>query len=194
MHWDHTTNSTNISPKIRQIIEKIRNYNPKRLDVKGLIPSAVLIPILSSGSIVFIKRNMKVKDHKGQIAFPGGMIEDSDNDPVTTALREAYEEINLPKEKVRVLGLIDDAVSIAGYIIHPVVGLIEYSNIEFKPNEGEVEKILIVKIEDIIGARYNESEGDLKCGFYINDIVIWGATGRILKNFLEITGLRRFDS
>jgi len=182
---------------IQIVEERVRNYKPKKLNLFGLRPSAVLIPIFRKDeSIVFIKRTTTVKDHKGQVAFPGGVIDEEDGgDPIKTAIREAEEEIGLPKNLVEFIGFLDDTITIAGYLIHPVVGMIDEksSSVELKPNPSEVERIIIVPIQELIEAEYVEKVSEPKWEFYLKDgTKIWGATARILKNFFEVTGLRKF--
>ena len=182
---------------IPEIEKRIRNYRAKKLDVSGLRPSAVLIPIVrNTSSIIFIERTMTVKDHKGQIAFPGGVIDEEDNkNPVKTALREAEEEIGLPQNKVRIIGFLDDTITIAGYLIHPVVGVVDddIEKIKLKPNPSEVERIIVAPLEELKRAKYIEVESEPRWEFYLEDgTKIWGATARILRNFLEVSGLREF--
>ena len=182
---------------IPEIEKRIRNYRAKKLDVLGLRPSAVLIPIVrDTASIIFIERTMTVKDHKGQVAFPGGVIDEEDNkNPVKTALREAEEEIGLPQNKVKVIGFLDDTITIAGYLIHPVVGVVEedIEKIKLKPNPSEVERIIVASLSELKRARYIEVESEPRWEFYLEDgTKIWGATARILRNFLEVSGLREF--
>ena len=203
--------------RIADIEERIRNYRARKLDISGLRPSAVLIPIIRKrGSIIFIERTMTVKDHKGQIAFPGGVIDEEDNgDPIKTALREAEEEIGLPQNKVKVIGFLDDTITIAGYLIHPVVGVVEEDievkkneekwgggeaqqgrkrRIKLKPNPSEVERIIIAPLSELMKAKYIEVESEPRWEFYLADgTKIWGATARILRNFLEVSGLREFQ-
>ena len=176
----------NKSHLLEKIILNIKNYKPKSLILEGLTPSAVLVPILkSSESVIFIKRTTKVKDHKGQIAFPGGVMFDNEK-PEITALREAEEEVGINPKDVMIIGSLDDTITIAGYLIHPVVGIVDDKNFIPKPNPDEVEKVIIIKLEDLLSAKYIEG-GDLKWEFHIGDVVIWGATARILKNFLEVS-------
>ncbi len=175
---------------IEQIKRNIRSYAWKTLNVYGLIPSAVLIPIIeATQSIIFIKRTENVKDHKGQIAFPGGVMHSGELNPETTALRETEEEIGIPPEKVSIIGRLDDTITILGYLIHPVVGSI-IQNVEIKANPAEVERIIILPIEDIVNAEYIEKE--TRWEFHVKGEIIWGATARILKNFLEASGLKKF--
>lgn len=175
--------SSMVIDKIRQ---KIISYKHKRLEIDGLIQSAVLVPILSQNeSILFIKRSMSVKDHKGQIAFPGGVINSTDLSPIETALRETKEEVGIDPQNIETINFIDDTITIAGYLIHPVVGIIR-GKTEILPNRDEVDEVFLIPIRDILNSEVKEDPERFSWEFRINGITIWGATARILKNFIEI--------
>lgn len=179
------------SPLLEKIVDGISNYKPKKLYVYGLIHSAVLVPIIDE-SLIFIKRTMTVKNHKGQIAFPGGVMEEGES-PEETALREAHEEVGINPKSTKIIGFLDDTVTIAGYLIHPVVALIPRDDFNPKINEEEVEELIILPIEKILNSDYIEG-GKLRWEFHVGDIIVWGATARILKNFLEVSGLKKFEN
>ena len=92
--------------------------------------SAVLLPVYQKQGqyhILFTQRTDNVRDHKGQISFPGGAYEEEDGTLINTALREASEEIGLSPGDVEVLGELDDMATIgSGYIISPFVGAIPW--------------------------------------------------------------------
>lgn len=167
-----------------RITLKAQEAEIREIKVQNLKKSAVLIPIIDDGNeakLLFTKRTTVVKNHKGQISFPGGAMEEGET-PIDTALREAEEEIGIKPESVEVLGLLDDTISIAGYLITPVVGLTKQT--DFNANPYEVDKLLIFPINKIIEAEYLEE--DFRWEFHIGGEIIWGATARILKNFLTI--------
>ena len=154
----------------------------------------VLLPLFRAGGeykILFTKRTDTVEVHKGQISFPGGRIDDGDRSLVETALRESEEEIGLKREAVTVLGRIDDVHTLASnYVIHSFVGLIPYPY-PFRPNAGEVEKVIEVPLklffekEEILPVEY-EGKVYRNLAYAFDGEVIWGATARIMKNFVEI--------
>ena len=98
----------------------------RRVVPKGpLVQAAVLVPLVDRGEpcLVFAKRTERVGTHKGQISFPGGVIDATDATMVDAALREAEEEINLPRDAVEVLGPLDDTETVATqFVITPFVG------------------------------------------------------------------------
>jgi 8-oxo-dGTP pyrophosphatase MutT (NUDIX family) len=158
--------------------------------------SAVLVPIfLKAGQyhLLFIQRTERVKEHKGQISFPGGAYEKADRILLNTALREAEEEIGLTPGDVDVLGELDDVVTASSnYVISPFVGLIPYPY-KFKPDKWETEELIEVPIsvlqsKDCFSESIVKLNGlEIDTGFFkCRDKIIWGATSKILKQFLEI--------
>lgn len=95
-------------------------------DGGALVPAAVLIAIVDrpSPGLLLTKRNDALRRHAGQVAFPGGRIDPGDDGPIAAALREAWEEVSLPPEKVEVIGTLERYRTISGYAVTPVVGVI----------------------------------------------------------------------
>ncbi len=185
---------------IRNMIEKIREAIARRpilrvTDAKWKV-SAVLVPIfLKSGRyhLLFIQRTERVKDHKGEVSFPGGSYQKADGFLLNTALREAEEEVGLAPCDVEVLGELDDTSIVpTGYVISPFVGLIPYPY-NFKLDKWETEELIQIPLEDLFNKNYfskgtihrDGKEFDTDCYKYRGK-VIWGATYKILKQFLEI--------
>ena len=160
------------------------------------VPSAVLLPLYRHQGryhLVFIRRTETVKSHKGQISFPGGTYEEGDENLLVTALRESNEEIGLRIEDVEVLGELDDEVtSTSNYIVSPFVGLIPWPY-HFHISPDEVDEIIRVPVaallEDGCLKPYPETLNGQPLesyAYHYRGTVIWGATARILKSFLEI--------
>ncbi len=163
---------------------------------KSRVPSAVLIPIYYKKGdyyIMFTKRTEIVKDHKGQISFPGGAYEEKDGTLVNTALRECTEEIGLAAEEVELLGELDDFSTIgSGYIISPFVATIPWPY-PLKVDPMEVEEIIEVPIsalldKDCLRQGTDTIDGQVVTTYFYHyrGRVIWGATARILNQFLDI--------
>ena len=167
------------------------------LDRSDLISAAVLVPITDKDGrphVVFTKKSNHVPHHKGQFSFPGGVVETRDASRVEAALREAWEEIQLPAEAVEVLGLLDDTETRAtAFIITPVVGIVT-ERVEFVPDGREIERVIEVPLRTlrdpaIFRTELWERDGEEhQVHFYDVSVedVIWGATARILKQFLDI--------
>ena len=160
------------------------------------VPSAVLLPIYYKQGqyyILFTKRTGKVKEHKGQISFPGGAYQDGDRTLVDTALRECAEEIGLMAEAVEVLGELDDtATQTSSYIISPFVAIIPWPY-PLKVDQWETEEIIEVPILALLDKSSLRQETEIIDGetvtsyfYYYQGRVIWGATAKILNQFLDI--------
>ena len=162
----------------------------------GRVSSAVLLPIFYNEGqyyLLFIKRTEKVKDHKGQISFPGGAYGEEDETLLDTALRESAEEIGLASSDIEIVGTLDDIVTItSGYIISPFVAFIPWPY-QFKVNREEVEEIFEVPISVLLDKNCVRQETEIIDGeaitsyfYHYQGRVIWGATARILTQFLDI--------
>ena len=181
---------------IQKLGEALAKRQVVRLNEPGKKISAVLVPVfLKAGQyhLLFIQRTQRVKDHKGQISFPGGAYEKSDRTLLNTALREAREEIGLAMKDVQVLGQLDDTpTASSNYVISPFVGLIPYPY-QFKPDKWETEEILEVPLTVLLDKNNYSETTVLITGQYLDtgcykygNRVIWGATSMILKQLLEI--------
>ena len=127
---------------------KLANYQSRRITKKGVILSAVLILFLNKKNIphiIFTKRTESVENHKGQVSFPGGVQDSSDNSLLHTAERETFEEIGIYPENIKVLGRLDDFFTVTNYIVSPFTGFVQ-SPIEYKINEKEVAEVLEVPL------------------------------------------------
>jgi len=160
------------------------------------VSSAVLIPIYYKEGeyhILFTKRTEKVKDHKGHISFPGGAYEEQDGTLANTALRESTEEIGLAAEAVELLGELDDfPTTTSNYIISPFVATIRWPY-PLKIDPMEVEEIIEVPISALLDKSCLRQETDTLDGqvitaysYHYQGKVIWGATAKILNQFLDI--------
>ena len=167
------------------------------LDRSDLVSAAVLVPITERDGqphVVFTKKSDAVPHHKGQFSFPGGVVEERDGSRVETALREAWEEVRLPAEAVEVLGLLDDTPTRAtSFIITPVVGIVTQP-VDFVPDGREIERVIEVPLTALSDPDIFRAETWTRGGeshevyFYqvsASDLV-WGATARIVKQFLDL--------
>jgi 8-oxo-dGTP pyrophosphatase MutT (NUDIX family) len=168
----------------------------RRISDSSRIPSAVLVPIYFKDGqyhILFIQRTDRVKVHKGQISFPGGACEPDDGTAANTALRECTEEVGVTAESVRLIGELDDFFTIgSGYIVTPFVGLIPWPY-PFKVDGHETEEVIEVPISALLDKNCLRQEKDVVDGkevltyfYHYQGKVIWGATARILNQFLDI--------
>jgi len=184
---------------VKEELEKILAQREKQyiIDPKR-VPAAVLVPLYQKDGqyhIIFIKRTEKVKDHKGQISFPGGARDKDDRTLLHTAVRESREEIGLQTEDIEVIGELDDELTTTtNYTVTPFVAVIPWPY-RFRENSDEVAGIIEVPIAALLkNGRVNENGETLNgkpIESYTYDYqgnVIWGATARIVKKLLDIIG------
>ncbi|MCX7070167.1 MAG: CoA pyrophosphatase [Gammaproteobacteria bacterium] len=162
--------------------------------VSLLKPAAVLVPILRrphGHTVLLTRRADHLRQHKGQISFPGGRRDQTDSSYAFAALREAQEEVGLPPEAVQVLGYLDDHPTLTGYRITPVVG---YIDSPFSPitDPGEVAEAFELPLghvaDDDCFQRKVLSRGGFDVPFLEIQYAghqIWGATAAILWNLRE---------
>lgn len=153
-------------------------------------PAAVLVPVVARAEIalLFTQRTDHLPAHAGQIAFPGGKVEESDLSPVATALREAQEEIGLDPALVEPLGYLDTYRTGTGYRITPVVALVD-PGFSLALNRDEVRDAFEVPLKFLMDEGNHHTHirmiGGRERRFYAmpyGERFIWGATAGILRN------------
>ncbi|AML50886.1 MULTISPECIES: CoA pyrophosphatase [Falsihalocynthiibacter] len=161
---------------------------------RPLREAAVLVPVIETDrgfQLILTKRASHLKHHPGQIAFPGGKRDAEDDTLVTTALREAQEEIGLLRDNVEVLGQIPPHETVTGFTMTPVLGLVRA---EFVPNpeQGEVAEVFRVPLAHVLDIeRYqvqSRSWRGVERNYYtvpFGPYYIWGATARVLRRMAD---------
>jgi 8-oxo-dGTP pyrophosphatase MutT (NUDIX family) len=157
-------------------------------------PAAVLVPVVERAgrlSLLLTKRTAHLQDHGGQISFPGGRTEDLDRDLHHTALRETEEEIGLRAEHVEVLGELNAYVTVTGYRVAPVVGLVP-TPFDLRLDAREVASVFEMPLENLLDpvnhVRHTVVYADIQRYYYAlpyQDHYIWGATAGMLLNFYK---------
>jgi 8-oxo-dGTP pyrophosphatase MutT (NUDIX family) len=155
--------------------------------------AAVLIPITDRAEpgVILTQRPTWLRSHAGQVAFPGGKVDDTDENSIFAALREAEEELNIPPARVEVIGVADTYYSGSGFSIAPVVGIIP-PDLELQPNPQEVEDWFEVPLAFLLDpansikkeASWNgqqRSYYDMQWG----ERRIWGVTAGIIANLVR---------
>jgi 8-oxo-dGTP pyrophosphatase MutT (NUDIX family) len=162
----------------------------------GGIDAAVLIPIFGhpeQPGLVLTERRADLRRHAGEISFPGGRQDDPTEDLITTALREAEEEIGLAPADVEVIGALPPVGTfVTGYKVHPFVGLIP-EGLSFRPSPSEVAAILLFRLDELRAGfemrRLVRRGIPIRTPTYaVGEHLIWGATGRIVGELLERLG------
>jgi 8-oxo-dGTP pyrophosphatase MutT (NUDIX family) len=157
-------------------------------------PAAVLIPIIARGgeaTVLLTHRSAHLKDHPGQIAFPGGKMALSDATPIHTALREAKEEIGLEGRFVEPIGYLDPYLSSTGFRIIPVVAIIDPEHqLVIDPNE--VESTFEVPLGFLMDPTHHEQHtrewrGAMRRYYAMpyGEHYIWGVTAGIIRTLYE---------
>jgi 8-oxo-dGTP pyrophosphatase MutT (NUDIX family) len=178
--------------------QEIRTRLAGVLDPDGAFPeapgervAAVLVPVITDAEtrIVFTRRPDTLSRHAGEISFPGGLADPGET-PVATALRETEEELGLTPDTIEVLGTFGTFhTRVLGTLIVPVVGLLA-SEPAFRPNPAEIDRVVIEPLAslDPLGHESQWEWEGRTFPTYVFDTpgqVIWGATARILRGFLD---------
>ena len=164
--------------------------------------AAVLVPFLREREdwhILFIRRTKKPDDiHSGQVAFPGGRWDSTDNDAVQAAYRETFEETGIPPDEIKYLGCLRDMITVTRYLITPVVATIPWP-FHLVPQPEEVSRIFTIPFEWIIDPanrwvkmRESPNTGRKFPVIYFEPFdgeILWGASARITHLLLEGLGI-----
>ena len=188
----------------KDFIDRIRNIlslrQRKVIEHPPFSHAAVLVPLFKKGEdfhLLFTKRSEEVKYHKGEISFPGGVVDEDDSELISTALREAFEEIGLKESDVQIIGILDDIVTITEFIVTPIVGLFPYPY-PFEVSEAEIAELIEVPLaslleEDCFSEReiLRGGQKEVVDSYQYGNHIIWGATAWILKQFLDLISSQR---
>jgi 8-oxo-dGTP pyrophosphatase MutT (NUDIX family) len=185
---------------VRLDLSGVAGHDPVAVDGEPR-QAAVLAAVVSrvdGDHLLFIRRADHLGEHPGQMGFPGGGREPSDADLRATALRECDEEIGLRADEVEVVGRLDDVRTVSEYAVRPFVGRVP--DRAYVPDGREVAEVVALPVAGLVDRENYESErrdhphyGEVRLHFFrVEGYTVWGATGRMVVNLLELaTGWRR---
>ena len=188
-------------------IYKVRNAGDKERSDDKYNQASVLVLFLNdeikkTSSILMIKRKDNLRQHAGQIAFPGGRKEKVDLNLEETAKRETEEEINISRKHFSIIGNLPKFFTGTGYVVTPFLGIIQSNSNwrkELKPNLSEVEQILFPPTDCLLLPEHHlrekppiNSSMSMTWTINYNDKNIWGLTARVLVTISAGLGLREF--
>ena len=151
-----------------------------------------MVPVLDlpEPSLLFTVRSMDVRDHKGEISFPGGVRHREDPDLLHTALRETEEELGIPADRFEVLGSLPPTQTVvSGFLIAPFVGVLA-DRPRLRPSPVEIDEVLELEVRRLVAVEREagvDRDGERRTWFAydVGGNTVWGATGRIVHSFLE---------
>jgi nudix motif 8 len=175
------------------VIQRYLHKMPRHVYQAAASRASVLIPLCNDNgvaSVLFERRSSKVRTHKLQVCFPGGMLDKEDQTIIQTSLREMEEELGISKEKIDVLGILrcnwNEVASMTGIAVTPVIGFIgEISDLILTPNSDEVEEYFTIPIEMIMNDQYWMIRNFSTPVFNGGPYAIWGLTGYLLDRFRQ---------
>ncbi len=190
----------NPPPMIDELRRRLNRYE-HGLDMNdpafaGRDRAAVLIPVVPGDSpgVILTLRSSRLDAHAGEVAWPGGKRDPEDDSLLTTALREAREEIGLAPEQVEIIGELRPFISKFGLLVTPFAGIVAPS-VALTPNPRELEDIFDVPLGYLLDDPRTETNVISRHGethhvpvYYYGQYRIWGLTAMILREFL-IQGL-----
>jgi 8-oxo-dGTP pyrophosphatase MutT (NUDIX family) len=178
----------------RQLRAAVAQRERRIVAIDGFRRAGVLVPLIytpEGPEVLFTRRTEEVESHKGQISFPGGMMEETDRDITHTAVREADEELGVPEGVFEILGILDDHATPSGFVITPVLGLAPRRP-PICANAAEVAETFTMPMKFFASTQNLTTSKKTFLGrehdvwyYDTGTHVIWGATAAILRGLLE---------
>lgn len=176
-------------------LRRVADRSPNR-DTDAEREAAVIVPVADRdgvGTLLFTQRAEDLGEHPGQMSFPGGGREPEDVGLLGTALREANEEIGLDPGEAEVVGPLDAIHTVTGYGVSPFV--VRIPDRRYHPDEREVAEVVWLPVAELmtpgnyeVERRDHPAEGEVVVHYFdVDGYTVWGATARILVQFLELT-------
>ncbi len=193
--------------KIQSILEferKKKEESSPKINSGFLKKAAVLIPFVcveNRWSLLFTRRADTLKNHRGQVSFPGGGMEDGDHTPIDTALRETYEEIGLKRSEVQIIGNMPDFITISDFLVTPVVSCVDWP-VPLEISADEVSRVFTIPIDWLRNSEnweertYSHPNGLYGTVIFYNlydGELLWGISAKITIDLLNILGHKIFN-
>ncbi|TBU98070.1 CoA pyrophosphatase [Stutzerimonas kirkiae] len=180
---------------LEKLIQRVRDYSPHLMVTSSRYPeAAVLMPVTRSDDpeLVLTLRASGLSTHGGEVAFPGGRRDPEDSDFISTALREAEEEVGLPPGMVEIIGPLSSLVSTYGIHVTPVVGIVP-DYVEYRANDDEIASVFSVPLsffcqdprEFTHRIDYQGQSWYVPCYRY-EDYQIWGLTAIMIVELVNL--------
>ena len=188
----HTTELTD-DEVISKLRTNLKHVERETMSIEGFRQAAVLVPLLRGPGgleLLFTVRSAALSNHAGQISFPGGRSDPGET-PTQTARRETLEEVGLRVQEDALLGELSELPSPARYVVTPIVGVVDWPQ-PLTLNPAEVEEAFTVPLgalrtlEPRTEVRYLEGMERTLYYYPWQERMIWGMTGNILKNLLDV--------
>lgn len=188
---------------MRDLVRRaLAGHHPREVPLGTLRDAAVMVLLHADAGVehlLFQVRSAQVEHHRSEISFPGGRRDRADRDHLHTALRETHEELGVPSEAIEVLGQLDDTTTYgSGFRMRAYVGAVREGFEAFRVAEREVSELLYVPLLhfDLPESRTwkaVERDGvpEVQRAFRYHEHEIWGATARILDQFLGLIDAQR---
>jgi 8-oxo-dGTP pyrophosphatase MutT (NUDIX family) len=180
--------------KIHSLIEQIRNtyplfHEPELVATPSMAAVLVILfPINDTLNVFLIKRSEKLKNHPGEISFPGGVYEDSDGKLMNTALRETQEEVSIIIAESSIFSRLPDVETLTGFTVTPFVAILDVLP-PYERSPDEVHSVLEAPLEPLLSTQQRDTRHEASMDMVIfqhGPHMIWGATARILKQIKMI--------
>ncbi|HYM36349.1 MAG TPA: CoA pyrophosphatase [Steroidobacteraceae bacterium] len=169
----------------------------ERLPAERARPAAVLVPLVDRPdglTVLLTQRAVHLKNHAGQVSFPGGRLEEKDESPLAAALRETEEEIGLSREFVHVIGYLESHLIFTGFHVVPVVAFVR-PGFTLQPDPKEVAEVFEVPLVQVLdAANHSTRTRDVAGGVLhiynieVGERVIWGATAGMIMSLYRLLG------
>jgi len=185
--------------KTTELTDYLKLFQDRTL--KKMRPASVLIALIKQSDnkwhVIFTKRAKHLKNHAGEICFPGGKFEEKDLNLQITALRETNEEIGLVNQDLNIIGKLPSQITISQFYVTPYVAILENENrlnlSELIIDKNEVEEVFTVPLDYLIDSKnqkvVQQKIKDVSFSYHsieYNDYIIWGATARMLVNLSKL--------